>query len=82
MAQQFNTQTQTRLALLLYAKSWAMPVVLYFQNPEEKYEEIQNIIKNPTQKVVEFEATGPVKKFSILASEITSVGLQEERRPV
>lgn len=81
MAQQFSGQTfKTKTSILLFGKSWAAPLVLYFDNPQQKYAEIQEIIKTAaTSKLIELEANGPVKKVSVLSSQIAGVAMQEEQ---
>lgn len=82
MTQQFNPQTfKTKTSILIFGKSWAAPLVLYFDNPQKKYNEIQDIlIKSASSpRLVEFEAIGPVKKVSILTNQIAGVAMQEEQ---
>lgn len=80
MAQQFsNPQIKTRTALLIFVKGSSAPVVLYVENPQAAYEEIQQIIKAPSTTVIEKEGTGPIKKVTIQASQISAVALQEEQ---
>ena len=81
MPRPFTQQQQykTRTALILFIKGCATPLVLYFQRPEEVYAEIQGIIKTGAVKVLEKETIGPVKKFTILSSNIIAVALQEEQ---
>ncbi len=81
MTQQFVTQNfKTKNSILLFGKSWAAPLVLYFDNPQEKYKEIQDIINSSAQpRLVELTANGPIKKVSILSSQIAGVALQEEQ---
>ena len=55
-------------------------LVLYFDNPQEKYKEIQDIINASTQvKLIELTANGPIKKVSIISNQIAGVALQEEQ---
>lgn len=81
MSQQFSAQTfKTKTSILIFGKSWAAPLVLYFDNPQQKYNEIQEILKSTAApKLIEFEATGPVKKVSMLSSQIAGVAMQEEQ---
>ena len=70
---------KTRMSLLLFGNGWAAPLVLYFENPEIKFKELQEILKTPAAaRGLEFEPIGPIKKVSVLASQITGVALQEE----
>jgi len=81
MAQQFNAQSfKTKTSVLLFGKNWAAPLVLYFDNPQQEYAKIQEIIKNATtSKLIELEAIGPVKKVSLLSGQIAGVALQDEQ---
>ena len=42
MAQQFPPQFKSRLALLVFLKGAAAPMVLYFENPKAEYEDFLN----------------------------------------
>ncbi len=80
MATQFNTpKIKTRTALLIFVKGSSAPVVLYVENPQAVYEEIQQLIKIQSPTLVEKEGSGPIKKVSILANQISAVALQEEQ---
>lgn len=72
-------QLKTRTALILFIKGAAAPLVLYFERPEEVYAEIQGVIKTGAIKVIEKETIGPVKKFTVMSTNITAVALQEEQ---
>lgn len=81
MAQQFGAQPQikTRTALLIFVKGSAAPIVLYVEKPQEAYEEIQQLIKIQSTTVIEKTATGPIKKVTIQANQISAVALQDEQ---
>lgn len=80
MSTQFsNPQIKTRTALLIFVKGSSAPVVLYVENPQAAYEEIQQIIKVPSTTTIEKEGSGPIKKVTIQASQISAVALQEEQ---
>ncbi|HNW26337.1 MAG TPA: hypothetical protein PLG15_04285 [Candidatus Gastranaerophilaceae bacterium] len=81
MAKQFSgtPQIKTRTALLIFIKGSSAPVVLYLENPQAAYEEIQKLIKAPTAALIEKEAVGPIKKVSLQVSQISAVALQEEQ---
>lgn len=71
---------QTKISVLIFVKGAVAPIVLYFDNPVAVYENIKTIIQaNEAPKVVELEANGPVKKVSLITSEITGTALQEEQ---
>lgn len=81
MAQQFPPQQfKTRLALLVFIKGAAAPMVLYFENPKAEYEDFLNIIKTSSgiAKLIEKAPTGPIKKVAVMSNQIASVALQEE----
>ena len=80
MSTQFTTpQFKTRTSLLIFVKGSSAPIVLYVENPQASYEEIQQLIKMPSATIIEKEGTGPIKKVTIHASQISAVALQEEQ---
>lgn len=83
MPQQFAQppQFKTRTAVLLFLKGSAAPMILYFDNPTAVYEELTQALKNATtvNKIIEKEASGPIKKFCITANQISAVALQDEQ---
>lgn len=80
MAQQFTTpQVKTRTALLVFIKGSSAPVVLYVENPQGVYEELQQAIKGQSATLIEKEGTGPIKKLTVLANQISAVALQDEQ---
>lgn len=81
MATQFGgtPQIKTRTALLIFIKGSAAPIVLYVENPQGAYEEIQQLLKGASSVVIEKEGNGPIKKVSIQASQISAVALQDEQ---
>ena len=81
MATQFSgtPQFKTRTSLLIFVKGSSAPIVLYVENPQAAYEEIQQLIKIPSSTLLEKEGTGPIKKVTINASQISAVALQEEQ---
>lgn len=80
MTQQYNTSNiKIKTAVLVFLKNLAAPLVLYFDNPLEIYEELKEVINTPSSKVFEFEPNGPIKKICVQASQISSVALQEEQ---
>ncbi len=81
MAQQFpQQQYKTRLALLVFLKGTSAPMVLYFEDPKAVYDEILPLIRTQTTvgKLIEKEATGPIKRVAIMSNQIASIALQEE----
>lgn len=80
MAQQFTPQQfKTRTALLVFVKGSSAPVVLYVENPQGVYEELQQAIKGQSTTLIEKEGTGPIKKLTVLANQISAVALQDEQ---
>lgn len=83
MSQPFQQtpQFKTRIAVLVFIKSSAAPMVLYFENPITEYEEFVQILKTSAtmNKMIEKDTIGPIKKFCIFSSQIAGVALQEEQ---
>lgn len=80
MSQQFTTpQIKTRTALLVFIKGSSAPVVLYVENPQAVYEEIQQLLKSQSSQVIEKEGTGPIKKVTLHSNQISAVALQDEQ---
>lgn len=80
MAQQYNpTSIKIKTAVLIFLKNLAAPLVLYFENPQEIYDELKEVINTPSSKVFEFEPQGPIKKVCVNANQISAVALQEEQ---
>lgn len=79
MAQQ-NNNIQIKISLLIFVKGSVAPVVLYFENPKKIYEDIKEILKAAeAPRMLELEAVGPIKKVSLMTSEISGLALQEEQ---
>lgn len=82
MSQPQFTQTpqiKVRTAVLIFVKGSSAPVVLYVENPQAIYDEIQQALKTPSAGLIEKNANGPIKKVSIQISQIAAVALQEEQ---
>lgn len=81
MATQFSgtPQVKTRTALLVFIKGSSAPIVLYLDNPQTVYEEIQQLVKTQSATLIEKEASGPIKKVSFLANQVSAVALQDEQ---
>ncbi len=80
MAQQEIQGTiRIRTAVLVFCKDMATPLVLYFDNAQKVYDDLKALINSTEIKMVEFEPIGPIKKASLLSSNILGVALQEER---
>lgn len=68
-----------QIAILVFLKSLATPVVLYADNPTQLYDDLKSIIKaaNPaTPKLIEKTGIGPLKKVSFIDTHITGVAMQ------
>lgn len=80
MAQQFSsTEFKTRTSIVLFGKSWATPLVLYFEDSQKMYEELKGLLNSPAvAKLCEYNTTGPIKKVSFMSNQIAAVALQEE----
>ena len=79
--QHFQQQIQTRKALLIFVHSMNAPVVLFLDDVEAEYKSFQQIILNASHsnpKLIERTTNGPIKKFSILDTQISGVSIQEE----
>ncbi|MFI3300555.1 MAG: hypothetical protein R3Y28_03955 [Candidatus Gastranaerophilales bacterium] len=80
MAQQFNSQNiKKRQSVLVFLKSSSTPVVMYVENPEELYTELQQAMKNPVATIIEREMQGALKKISFVSTQIASIAIQEEQ---
>ena len=79
MSQQYpQQQFKTRLALLVFIKGAAAPMVLYFEDAKSEYEEFLSAMQLPVGKIIEKEPIGPIKKVALMSNQIASVALQEE----
>lgn len=79
--QHYQQQIQTRKALLIFVQSMNAPVVLFLDDVEAEYKTFQQIILNASNsnpKLIERTTNGPIKKFSILDTQISGVAIQEE----
>ena len=80
MAQQYNPQNiKKRYSVLIFLKGSTAPLVLYVENPEELYSELQQAAKAATPKFIENETTGPLKKVSFISNQIAAIAIQEEQ---
>ena len=77
--QQIQGKIATRIAVLVFCKDMASPMVLYFDNAQKIYDDLRGLINSTEVKLVEFEPIGPIKKATILSDRIVGVALQEER---
>ena len=77
--QQLQGTIKTRMAVLVFCRDVSNPMVLYFDNAQKVYDDLKILINSTEVKMVEFEPIGPIKKASLLSSNIVGVALQEER---
>ena len=77
--QQVQGTIKTRMAVLVFCRDVSNPMVLYFDNAQKVYDDLKTLINSTEVKMVEFEPIGPIKKASLLSSNIVGVALQEER---
>lgn len=80
MSQQSTTKKgKQKVAFIVFVKGSIAPIVLYLDEPTKVYENVQNIIRSSNApNVFEIEANGPIKKVTLVTSEITGCALQEE----
>ena len=79
MANQYMQQPQkTRMAVLVFIKGSAAPIVMYVENPVTVYEELKKAMETGQNKLYEKECVGPIKKVSIMTGQIGALGIQEE----
>jgi len=80
MAQQYNPQNiKKRTSILVFIKGSTAPLVMYVENPDEFYNELQQAVKSPTPKLIEKETTGPLKKVAFVSNQIAAIAVQEEQ---
>ena len=79
MANPYMQQPQkTRMAILVFIKGSAAPIVMYVENPVTVYEELKKAMETGQNKLYEKECVGPIKKVSIMTGQIGALGIQEE----
>lgn len=80
MAQQYNPQNvKTRTSVLVFIKGSSAPVVMYVENPQDLYNELNQAMKSTSATVIEKETLGPIKKVSFISNQISAVAMQEEQ---
>ena len=85
MAQQFNPQglnpqnIKKRISVLVFLKGSTAPLVLYVENPQDLYTELNQLMKSASAVVVEKETQGPLKRVSFISNQIAAVAMQEEQ---
>ena len=72
MAQQFNPQNiKKRISILVFIKGSTAPLVLYVENPEEFYTELQQAVKSTTAKFIEKETQGGLQEDGAYQNQAT-----------
>ena len=79
MSQQFTQQIKTRMSVLVFLKGAAAPLVLYVEEPQNLYLELVSYLGMTTNKIIEKETSGPIKKVSFCSAQINAVAMQEEQ---
>ena len=70
--------TKTRIAILVFIKGSAAPIVLYVENPITVYEELKKTIETGQNRLYEKECNGPIKRISFITSQVSALAIQEE----
>ncbi len=70
--------TKTRIAVLVFIKGSAAPIVMYVENPITVYEELKKAAETGQNRLYEKECVGPIKKVSIMTGQIAGLAIQEE----
>ena len=80
MAQGFSQGYKKKVSVLVFLKGTLAPLVLYFDNPQEEYAELSEIVRTQgsISKLIEKNTTGPIKKVAFLSTQIAAVAIQEE----
>ena len=76
-----NKALKSRKALLIFLKSSSAPLVIYPKNIDADYEELKKkmeLANDNNPKLIEMEAVGPLKKFSVMDNHIAGLAIQEE----
>ena len=80
MSQQFSQQNiKTRVSVLVFIKGSAAPLVLYVENPQDLYNELNQAMRSNNVTFIEKETAGPLKKVSFVSNQIAAVAMQEEQ---
>ncbi len=85
MAQQFNPQglnpqnIKKRISVLVFLKGSTAPLVLYVENPQDLYAELNQLMKSASAVLVEKETQGPLKKVAFISNQIAAIAMQEEQ---
>lgn len=74
-------QMKKRTSVLVFLKGTTAPLVLYVESPLALYDELTQVLKanSTTPRIIEKSTMGPIKKVSILSTQICAVALQDEQ---
>ncbi len=80
MSQGFSQGYKKKISVLVFLKGTLAPLVLYFDNPQQEYAELSEILRTQGSiaKLIEKDTNGPIKKVSFLSNQIAAVAIQEE----
>jgi len=80
MTQGYAQNFKKRISVLVFLKNSVAPLVLYFENPYDEYNNLLELCRaqNAVGKIVEKETVGPIKKVAFMSNQISAVALQEE----
>ena len=70
--------SKTRMAILVFIKGSAAPIVMYVENPITVYEELKKIVETGQNKLYEKECNGPIKIVSFMTGQISALAIQEQ----
>ena len=54
-------------------------VVLYFENPQQAFDELKQAMKSATPVLVDKTATGPIKRLCVISNQIKGLAMQDEQ---
>ena len=78
MTNPYMQPQKTRIAVLVFIKGSAAPIVMYVENPISVYEELKKYFESAQNKLYEKECYGPIKKMSFMTGQIAALAMQEE----
>lgn len=80
MSHGFSQNYKKKTSVLVFLKGTLAPLVLYFENPQEEYADLMEIVRTQSSmpKLIEKDTTGPIKKVAFLSNQIAAVAIQEE----
>lgn len=79
MSQQFAQQVKIRTGIYVFLKESPNPIVLYFENPQQAFEELKQAMKSASPVLVDKTATGPIKRLCVVSNQIKGLAMQDEQ---